>query len=182
MNLKSSAQKVCSFYVSNMHFATMILPYTNNKIEEKTKIITFFENSFTTNIELVLSRLTISEERKKEILNINWKNTNLTKYLGIEKILKKQLSKNQKNIIIINGNENYMEIINDCINKYLEKNYKKMENQNIKIMNFYEVGTFNENIKEILDKHENVFNTAGEHKIEDIFEGYKRNEEKILTK
>ena len=40
-------------------------------------------------------------------------------------------------------------------------------------------GNFNENIKKILDKHDLIFNTSGEHKIEDIFEGYKKSEEKI---
>jgi len=179
MKENSSTQKVCSFYVSNMHFATMILPFASKQVEEKTNLVTFFENSFTTNIELVLSRLTISEERKKELLDINWKDTNVIKYLNIEKKLKTELNKNQKNIIIINGNEEYINIINDCIEKYLEKNHKKVEEKNIKIMNFYEVGTFNENIKEILDKHEFVFNTAGEHKIDEIFEGYKRSNEKI---
>ena len=88
MRETSSTQKVCSFYVSNMHFATMILPFVNRQMEEQTEIVTFFENNFTTNIELVLSRLTISEERKKKLLNIDWKNTNTIKYLNIEKILK----------------------------------------------------------------------------------------------
>ena len=86
----SSTQKLCSFYVSNMHFATMILPFVNKQIKEKTSVVTFLENNFTTNIELVLSRLTISDEVKKEILKINWKDTNATKYLNIEKILKMQ--------------------------------------------------------------------------------------------
>ena len=85
----SSTQKLCSFYVSNMHFATMILPFVNKQIKEKTSVVTFLENNFTTNIELVLSRLTISDEVKKEILKINWKDTNATKYLNIEKILQK---------------------------------------------------------------------------------------------
>lgn len=179
MKENSSTQKVCSFYVSNMHFATMILPFANRQMTEQTNIVTFFENSFTTNIELVLSRLTIEEERKKELLNINWKNTNVSKYLNIEKILKNRLKKNDNNIIIVNGNEEYINMVNCCIERYLEKNHKRVEANNIKIMNFYEVGTFNENIREILDKHEFVFNTAGEHKIEDIFEGYKKNEEKV---
>lgn len=38
-------------------------------------------------------------------------------------------------------------------------------------------GSFNDNIKEILDNHQAIFNTAGEHKIEDVFEGYKKNSE-----
>lgn len=40
-------------------------------------------------------------------------------------------------------------------------------------------GSFNENIKEILDKHEAIFNTAGEHRIEEIFEGYKKSKEEV---
>ena len=34
-------------------------------------------------------------------------------------------------------------------------------------------------IKEILDKHNSIFNTSGEHKIEEIFEGYEKQELKI---
>ena len=139
MKENSSTQKVCSFYVSNMHFATMILPFVNKQEEEKRKIVTFFENDFTTNIELVLSRLTISEERKKKLLNIDWKNTNTIKYVNIEKILKTKLNKNGKNVIIVNGNEEYINIVNDCIEKYMKKNDKKMEKDKIKIIDFYEV-------------------------------------------
>ena len=38
-------------------------------------------------------------------------------------------------------------------------------------------GSFNDNIKEILDNHQSIFNTAGEHNIEDVFEGYKKSDE-----
>ena len=69
MKENKSLQKVCSFYVSNMHFATMILPFANKQLEENTKVTTFFQNSFTTNIELVLSKLITTEERKKELLD-----------------------------------------------------------------------------------------------------------------
>lgn len=174
-----SMQRVCSFYVSNMHFATMILPFVNKQMEQKINIITFFETNFTTNIELVLSKLTITEKRKKELLGINWKNTNETKYLSVEKTLKEKICKNTKNIIIINGTEEYIEMVNNFIEKFYQKNNKKINSENIKIMNFYEVGSFNENIKEILDKHQKIFNTMGEHKIEEIFDGYERNKEKI---
>ena len=47
------------------------------------------------------------------------------------------------------------------------------------LIDFYEVGSFNDNIKEILDKHNSIFNTSGEHKIEEIFEGYEKQELKI---
>lgn len=179
MKKNSSTQKVCSFYVSNMHFATMILPFVSKQMEEKTKIVTFFENNYTTNIELVLSKIITSEERKKELLNINWKDTNINKFLNIEKTLKNQIRKNEKYLIIINGSEEYINMLNECIERYLEKNRKRMDYNNIKIIDFYEVGSFNENIKEILDKHDYIFNTSGEHKIEEIFDGYEKQELKI---
>lgn len=139
MNKISNTQKVCGFYVSNIHFATMILPFANRQLEEKTNIITFFENNFTTNIELVLSRLTLSEQRKKEILSINWRDTNNVKYLNIERILKTNLKKQEKNLIIINGTEEYINTVNDGIERYVQKNAKKINCNNFKLMNFFEV-------------------------------------------
>jgi hypothetical protein len=40
-------------------------------------------------------------------------------------------------------------------------------------------GSFNDNIKEILDKHQAIYNSSGEHKIEDVFDGYERKAEKV---
>lgn len=59
--------------------------------------------------------------------------------MNIEKILKAKLNKNGKNVIIVNGNEEYINIVNDCIEKYMKKNDKKMEKDKIKIIDFYEV-------------------------------------------
>ena len=135
----STTQKVCSFYVSNMHFATMVLPYISKQIEAKTNVITFFENNYTTNIELVLSRLTMKEENKKKLLEVNWRNTDVIKYMDIEKIFKNRYLKNHQNLIIINGRDEYINMINNCINRYIEKNYKKIDPDRIKIMDFYEM-------------------------------------------
>ena len=120
----------------------MILPFVNKQVEEKTEIITFFENNFTTNIELVLSKITAQEDCKKKLLEINWKDKNVNKYSLVEKTLKNQIKKQNKTIIIINGTENYINIINELIEKYLEKNNKKIATENIKIMDFYEVREF----------------------------------------
>ena len=116
----SNIQKVCSFYVSNMHFATMILPFVNKKMKEDANIITFFESNYTTNIELVLSKLTVKEEDKKQLLEINWKCTNVLKYLNVEKVLKSKFIRNGNNLIIVNGKEEYINIVNGCIERYLQ--------------------------------------------------------------
>ena len=40
-------------------------------------------------------------------------------------------------------------------------------------------GNFNESITQILDSHQSIFNTSGEHKIEEIFEGYENKKETV---
>lgn len=170
MKEKCVIKKSCSFYISDMHFATMIMPFIKKQIENEINVTTFLENNYSNNIELVLARTKIEEKQKKQILNINWKENKNNKYSNIEKLLKSKITKNKENIIIINGSKEYIEMENEFIKKFIEKNSKKYENTTIFIMDFYEVGLFNENITEILDNHEIIFNTSGEHKIEDVFE------------
>ena len=42
-NLKNRAEKICSFYVSEWHLVTMLLPYINKELNEKANIITVLE-------------------------------------------------------------------------------------------------------------------------------------------
>ena len=170
MKEKCVIKRSCSFYISDMHFATMLMPFIKKQIENEINVTTFLENNYSNNIELVLARMKLQEEQKKQILNINWKENKNNKYSNIDKLLKNNILKGKENVIIINGKKEYLEIINDMVRKFLDKNSKKYEDTTIFIMDFYEVGTFNENITEILNKHEFIFNTSGEHKIEDVFE------------
>lgn len=174
MNDFNNIKKICGFYISNMHLATMILPYTKKQLEEGIKFATLLEYNLKQNIELILSRLTINEENKNEILNINW-NNNTYKYSNVEKVLRSQINKNKEITILVSGTENYIELINQNIDMFILKNYKKIERKYIKIINCYEVSEFNNNIKEILDNHDGIINTSGEHRIEDLFEGYTKN-------
>ena len=92
--------------------------------------------------------------RKKELLTLNWKDTKLAKFIDIEKILKNQIRKNEKYLIIVNGSEEYINIINECIERYFEKSKRRIDLNNVKIIDFYEVGSFNDNIKEIFEGYE----------------------------
>lgn len=163
-------EKICGFYVSNIHLVTMILPYLKSKIKKEIKIKTFFEQNLNNDINKFLSNLLINEEIKNKILNINWENNKIKKYNNIEKNLKKELNKDNENIIFVSGNKKYIKEINILLKKFFEKN----KYNNIKIINCYKVLEFDDNIKEILDEHEYIFNTAGIHKIEDVFEDYKK--------
>jgi len=51
METKDNLKKLCSFYVSDIHFGTMILPYISKKIEEKNNVYTVFEKDKYKNIE-----------------------------------------------------------------------------------------------------------------------------------
>ena len=93
----------------------------------------------------------------------------------------RELKKNDTlNVVFINGNKNYVDIINKNIEKYLKdfrkqsekQSNKKDEKVNIKIINCFEVGDFNLNMQEILHSHDKILNTSGERKINEVFEGY----------
>ena len=159
--------KICGFYVSNIHLITMILPFIKEKIQEEVKIETLFQENL--NINQVLNNLIINEKNKQNILKIKWKKTVLEKYNKIENNLNEILN-NEKNIILVGGNINYINEANNILNKFIEKNKLK----NITIINCYNISEFDDNIKEILDKHEFIINTSGIHKIEEVFENYKK--------
>lgn len=169
-NLK--IRKVCGFNISSIHFSMMILPYINKELEQEKSIITILEGNLEKNIKQVLSKITINNESKEKILNINWKDTDIRKS-SIERVLKTELTEEKNNLdIIVYGSEKYINFVNDNISKFISKNDKTLGEKNIKIIDCYTVSDFNENIREILDNHDVMFNTSGEHKIEEIFDGY----------
>lgn len=161
-------EKLCSFYVSDWHLTTMILPYISSKIEENANIIPVLENNLEKNIKILVEKLNL--KNKEKILSINWKNTNSIKYENIKNKLKKENNNKTKNIILVNGSKDYIEKNNSNIEKWLEKS----SISNIKIINFFEVTDFNSNIVEILNNHNRVFNTSGEKEISEVFNGYKK--------
>lgn len=167
-------KKVCGFYVSSMHLVTMMLPYIKDKINHEIKIETFFEYNLNDNINNMLNNLIINKEDKQKILNLNWENIKIKKYSNIEKNLKNLIQNNKEINLIISGSEKYIREINNILNIFFEKYIAKINNKNITIINCYEVTEFDNNIREILDSHEFILNTSGIHKVEDIFEDYKK--------
>lgn len=169
MNTKNyQVEKLCGFYVSDWHLTTTILPYINSKIDEKTKVITILENNIEENIKVLMEKLNL--KNKKDILNIRWTSVDIKKYTDIESILNREIKKNNENIILISGNKNYIEIINSNINKWI----KKANIKSIKIIDFFEVTEFNNDIVNILDGHDKILNTSGEREISEVFYGYNK--------
>ena len=172
-NLKKNTEKLCSFYVSEWHLVTMLLPYINQKLNEKANIITILENNIEENIKTLTSKLNLKNE--KEILAIDWKETQKIEYSKIVKKLMKFVNQiKDLNIILINGNKTYIDLVNQNVNQFLEKNTNHFKNKKIKIINCYEVTEFNDSIHEILEGHHKILNTSGEKDIADVFEGYQR--------
>lgn len=161
-------EKLCSFYVSDWHLVTMLLPYINHKIEENSKIITILEYDIEQNLKLLLEKLNLKNE--EQILSLNWKGMNLKKYSEIEEILNNEVKKGTENIILVNGCKDYVQNNNLMIEKWM----KTSKLQHLKIINFFEVTEFNNNILEILNAHDKVLNTSGEREIEEVFEGYQK--------
>ena len=164
---KINVSKLCSFYVSDWHIVTMLLPYINKQIENKMKIIPILDEGIKENIEVLVNKLNL--KNKDKILDINWNSTNGMKYINIDNIIKN--NKMKELLIIIKGSKEYIKTVNKNIERSIEKN--KIKN-NIKIIDCYEVMEFNEGIQEILDEHDKILNTSGEKEINDIFEGYEK--------
>ena len=161
--------KFCSFYVSDWHLVTMLLPYINKKINEEAKISIILERDLINNIEKLVEKLNI--KNKEKILELGWSKTSIK-----ERVIFNNESLNEK-IIIINGSQDFIEKRNEKIEKYL-KTHKV--NGKIKIINCFEVTNYDGKISSILDKHDKIFNTSGEKEIKEVFEGYENKERKII--
>lgn len=168
-------EKLCSFYVSDWHFATMLLPYINYQIEKQVNVITLLENNMAENIETLVKKLNLKNEN--EILQIRWEEINSKRYGDIEQLLELEINQKRENIILVNGSRDYIEKNNENIERWVEKT----NSNHIKIINFFEVTEFNHHIVEILNSHDRVLNTSGEKEITEVFEGYTKEETKQVV-
>ena len=162
-------KKVCGFNISSIHFSMMILPYIKKELETEKNVITILEGNLEKNINQILSKITITDEEKEKILNIDWKETDI-KESDIKKNIREKIEENDDLDIIVYGSEQYINGAGEIISKVIDENLKK--NKKMKIIDCYSIKDFNENMKEILDNHDIMFNTSREYKIEDVFKGY----------
>ncbi len=160
---ENNLTRLCSFYVSDWHFITMLLPYINKKINEQAKIATILEKDMQKNVETLVEKLNL--KNKEKILNINW-----NKIKEISKSIE-SIEGNKELVILVSGSKEFIEKQNRKLTRYFEtKNIK----QTIKIVNCYEVIEFNGNIQEILDEHDKILNTCGEKEITEVFADYQK--------
>ena len=147
----------CNFYVSDLHLSVMLLPYLSKQINEDVEITTIFENVKKENIKEVLEKLNV--KNKEKILNINWFNSNKDKNEEIEDTIKNNLQKKKQNVVIIGGNEDYINENNSMIFELLN-NVKNINN--IKVINCYNIEEIKSDMSEIVKQYDGILNTSGE--------------------
>lgn len=157
MNKKEiTKEKTCTFFVSDYHFEMISLPYIEKNLEEQKEIIILTENNLEETMKNLMSKINLDENKKNNIYKINWKNDDLNKF----KKIKKDIENNKDMIIFIKGKENYIKNVNENIKKWTSAN------NNVKIIDCYDIEEIGENINNIISKYQNVLSTTGEKKIE----------------
>ena len=174
--MEKSIIKICSFYVSDWHLTAMLLPFVEEQVEKGENLNTILQRNIIHNMKEILSRIKIEEKTKNQIINIGWKNRNLMKYSEVKKFMEKNTKNSKTTTIIIEGNKDRIEYINMNIEKWAQKQERKIERKQIKIINCYEVNEFNDNLEEILNKHDKILNTSGIHEIEEVYSSHIKKE------
>ena len=131
-------QKICNFFVSENHLLTVVLPYINEKILENKKIALVLEKDLCVEVKEYLKKVRSLNFENERILKLEWKRTNIEK-INIE----------EKDIIIVVGNAEYVENVNENID---------LENK--EVINCYKINNIEE-IDNILENYTKILNTEG---------------------
>lgn len=99
--------KYCCLYVSEFHLEMILLPYIKNNINSA-NIIIKTQINLLESVRKVLERINLTIEEKEKILKLNWDCTNMNQIT---------IDNKEKNIIIINGNKEYVSEINKELDK-----------------------------------------------------------------
>ncbi len=153
--MQDTKERICAFYASDYHFEMMSLPYINKKMENKEDIIILTENNLEETIQTFLSKTNLKEEKKKQILQLNWKNDNQEKF---EKI-KERISQEKEVTVFVKGKENYIQKVNENIDQL---NLKKSQ---VKIIDCYALDEIGENMDEVMEGYDKILKTTGEKEI-----------------
>lgn len=159
MNInKNTKEKICAFYASDYHFEMMSLPYIDKRIEKEDEIIILTENNLEETMQTLLERTNLKEDKKKQILKLNWKNSNLEKIETIQEKIKQE----KDMIIFVKGKENYIHKVNKDIEKWIPKE------KHVKIIDCYSIEEIGEDLDEIMNQYDKILRTTGEKEIEKI--------------
>lgn len=135
-------EKMCSFYVSDFHLEMILVPYLNQKIDNKEEIKILTEKNLQDSVNVLLSRINMSEDKKQIILNLGWN--------------KDENTLTKKSNFIIIGSEKYIQEKNNEI--------KQMNLPNLTIVDCYDFEEIKDNLNYIKSNYKNNLNTLGANK------------------
>ena len=101
---QKTKEKTCAFYASDYHFEMISLPYINKKLDESKEVIVLTENNLKETIKKLVSKINLNEDKKVDILKIDWENNDLNKFKKINEDIKSK----KDMVIFVKGKENYI--------------------------------------------------------------------------
>ena len=152
--------KYCSFYVSDIHLVTMLLPYINEKMKEGKEFITIFETDISESAKKVIKSISLKRKEEQSFINIGWRKRENVDNINLE-----------DKYIIVMGSDEFIKKVNENLNE---------REESFTIMNCFEVFQAEKIIDEIILEHEKLVNSKGENDIDKIFtKCTKKNNKKI---
>lgn len=150
---QKTKEKTCAFYASDYHFEMISLPYINKKLDESKEVIVLTENNLKETIKTLVSKINLNEDKKVDILKIDWENNDLNKFKKINEDIKSK----KDMVIFVKGKENYIKNINENIEKWTEKS------KNIEIIDCYDMEEISQDMDNIMDQYKFTLKTTGKN-------------------
>ena len=150
---KKTKEKTCEFYASDYHFEMISLPYINKKLDESKEVIVLTENNLKETIKTLVSKINLNEDKKVDILKIDWENNDLNKFKKINEDIKSK----KDMVIFVKGKENYIKNINENIEKWTEKS------KNVEIIDCYDMEEISQDMDNIMDQYKFTLKTTGKN-------------------
>ena len=156
--INKTKEKTCAFYASDYHFEMISLPFIERNLDSNKEIIILTENDLEDTVKVLISKINLREEKKKNLSKINWNHNDLLKF----KQIKRNVENNKNTIVFIKGKENYIKNINENIEKWVQNN------SNIKVIDCYDINEIDSNLSTVMSKYQNILNTSGEKRVENL--------------
>ena len=150
---QKTKEKTCAFYASDYHFEMISLPCINKKLDESKEVIVLTENNLKETIKTLVSKINLNEDKKVDILKIDWENNDLNKFKKINEDIKSK----KDMVIFVKGKENYIKNINENIEKWTEKS------KNVEIIDCYDMEEISQDMDNIMDQYKFTLKTTGKN-------------------
>ncbi len=133
-------QKICTFFVSEYHLLTIILPYINKTINEEKDVVVILERDITKSVKKYLKIVEQYDFNAEKLLSLDWKKES-------KEIYQRDLSNSE---VFIIGSQKFIKKINSKLNVKVTS----------KIIDCYYINKL-ENINKIPENYEYVLKTYG---------------------